>query len=65
MRRRGILLTALLVLLLLHHDFWNWDDATLYLSLPVGLAFHLLLCLAASALFTLLVFGKKGSGKDW
>ncbi len=63
MRRRRCVLTALLLLLLLHHDFWNWNNATLYWNLPVGMVFHLFLCLAASALFTLLVFGERGSGQ--
>ena len=55
MKTRGYILFGLLLLLVLHHDFWNWNKTTLYLGIPVGLMFHLLLCVAASALFTLLV----------
>ena len=55
MRHRGYILVGLVLLLVAHHDFWNWASTSLYLGIPLGLMFHLLLCVAASALFTLLV----------
>ena len=55
MRHRGYILAGLVLLLVLHHDFWNWNSTSLFLGIPVGLMFHLLLCVAASVLFTLLV----------
>ncbi len=55
MRHRGYILVGLVLLLVAHHDFWNWNSTSLFLGVPVGLIFHLLLCVAASALFTLLV----------
>ena len=64
MRYRRFTLTAIFLLFPLHQDFWNWENGTLYWNLPVGLFFHLLLCLIASALFMLLVLGEKGSGED-
>lgn len=45
--RRGTL--ALLALYLLHNDLWWWDDPRLVLGMPVGLTYHLLLCLATAA----------------
>ncbi len=43
-------------LLILHHDFWLWDDPTLIFGfLPVGLAFHVVYTLAAAALWYLTV----------
>ena len=55
MRYRGYILLGLALLLVVHHDFWNWNSPGLYLGIPAGLMFHLLLCVAASGLFTLLV----------
>jgi hypothetical protein len=45
--RRGVF--ALVALYLLHNDLWWWDDPTLVLGLPIGLTYHLLLCLATAA----------------
>lgn len=50
----GPLVAALAALLLLHNDVWWWDDPTLVLGLPVGLAFHVALCVAASLVFWLI-----------
>lgn len=50
----GLLYASLILLLLLHNDVWWWDDATLVLGLPVGLAFHVALCGAASLVFWLI-----------
>ncbi len=62
MRYRRYILAGLVLLLVLHHDFWNWNSTSLYLGIPVGLMFHLLLCLGAAALFTLLVLvGERSS----
>ncbi len=38
-------------LFLLHHDFWLWDDPTLFLGVPVGLAWHCGHSVAASLLW--------------
>ena len=55
MRYRKYILAGVLLLLVLHHDFWNWNSTVLYLGIPAGLVFHLLICVSASVLFTLLV----------
>lgn len=36
----------MLMLLVLHNDFWSWQDSSRLLGLPVGLAYHVLYCLA-------------------
>ena len=73
--KRTALYFALLLLFLLHQDFWFWDDSTLLLGfLPVGLAYHAIYCLATSLLCYLLVtyawpdeaeaFAEGGSGGE-
>ncbi len=52
---KGWLYTALLILFLLHQDFWFWDDARLVGGLPVGLAYHIAYCVAVAGLFALLI----------
>lgn len=38
---RRLLYAALAAMVLLHHDFWYWNDATLVFGfLPVGVAYH-------------------------
>jgi hypothetical protein len=45
---------AVLALLLLHHDFWLWDDRRLLFGwLPIGLGYHLLVSFAAAAAWAL------------
>jgi hypothetical protein len=54
--KRTALYVFLLLLFLLHHDFWSWGDPTLLLGfLPVGLAYHALYCIATSLLWYLMV----------
>jgi hypothetical protein len=44
------LLFALLVVL--HHDWWFWNDARLVFGfLPIGLGYHMLISVAAGALW--------------
>ena len=50
-----LLYAALAALYLLHNDLWLWNDRRLVLGLPIGLAYHLGFCVAASAVLTLLV----------
>lgn len=52
---RRLLYAALVLLYLLHNDFWNWRDSSLVLGLPVALHYHLSYCLAAAGLYFLLV----------
>ncbi len=52
---KRLLYAALAVLFLLHQDVWLWNDGRTVLGLPVGLAYHVLYCLAAAAMMALLV----------
>ncbi len=46
--------TAVVVLAVLHHDFWWWNDRTLVLGfLPIGLAYHALYSVAAGCVWAL------------
>ena len=48
---------ALVVLLVLHHDWWFWDDGRLLFGfLPVGLGYQALISLAAVGLWAVAVF---------
>lgn len=42
-------------LLVLHNDFWLWDDPTLIAGMPVGLLYHVVFCMAATLVMVLLV----------
>ena len=46
---------GLLVLFVLHNDFWLWDDPRMVLGLPVGLTYHAVFCIAATVVMWLLV----------
>ncbi len=54
--RMTVLILAIL-LAVLHQDWWLWDNATLLFGfLPAGLAYHMLISLAAVGLWALAVF---------
>lgn len=52
---RWILYLLLMVLFILHNDFWFWRTSQIVLGLPVGLLYHILFCFAASGLMYSLV----------
>ena len=54
---RGLVYGLIILLAVLHQDFWWWDDSdTLVLGfMPVGLAYHAFLSLAAGLLWALAV----------
>ena len=52
---RWILYIALVVLYLLHNDFWLWDNPKRALGLPIGLLYHIGFCAAAAILMALMV----------
>ena len=52
---RWVLYSLLVLLFILHNDFWLWGTPQLVLGLPVGLLYHIVFCLAASLLMTFLV----------
>jgi hypothetical protein len=51
-RNRKLMWILFAVLVILHHDFWFWNDGSvLFGFLPVGLGYQILISLAASALW--------------
>ena len=47
---------VVVLLAILHYDFWSWGDATLWFGfLPVGLAYQGLISLAAGVAWALVV----------
>lgn len=51
MKKRAVYF-AIIVLAVLHQDFWFWDDATLVFGvLPVGLAYHALYSVVAGLIW--------------
>ncbi|HUV13353.1 MAG TPA: DUF3311 domain-containing protein [Acidobacteriota bacterium] len=52
------------ILYILHNDWWFWDDPQLVLGLPVGLLYHLLLCLGAVILLFLFVYFERCPRSD-
>lgn len=51
----------LVLLFLLHNDFWLWGTPQLVLGVPVGLLYHIGYCIVATLLMAVLV---KARG-DW
>ena len=47
-------LYGLLVLVILHQDFWLWDRGTIVFGLPIGLSYHIALCVCSSIIFLVL-----------
>lgn len=63
MTTRRLLYSALVLLIVLHQDSWNWDRLRWILGLPAGLVYHLLLCVAVSAVMaTLIRLDRRGRG---
>lgn len=51
-----IVTVAAIVLLVLHHDLWFWNNPTLVLGfLPIGLAYHAMYSIAAAVLWAVAV----------
>jgi len=53
-KRQTLLYAALLLLFVLHNDLWWWNDPQRVLGLPIGLTFHIGLCLASALVMGLL-----------
>jgi hypothetical protein len=55
--KKLLLLLAVLVVYVLHQDFWNWkqSDPLIFGFLPIGLAYHAAYSILASILMALLV----------
>ena len=60
-RTKWLLYSLLVLLFLLHNDFWFWETPEIVLGLPIGLLYHIGFCLAATLLMAAFV---KARG-DW
>ena len=50
MNKKGLILIVFLIFVVLHQDFWNWDNSNLVFGfMPVGLFYHACYSLAAAA----------------
>ncbi len=52
---RKLLYGVLVILYLLHNDWWFWNDSRLVLALPAGLLYHIAYCVAAALMMAALV----------
>jgi hypothetical protein len=51
-RNRKLMWALFALLILLHHDWWFWSDGRLVFGfVPIGLGYHMLISLAAAALW--------------
>ena len=57
---RGFLYGLLVLLFLLHNDFWLWKTPQLVLGIPVGLLYHIGYCIAATLLMAAFVKARGG-----
>ena len=44
MTSRRAVIAVLALLFLLRHDFWWWEASQRWFGIPIGLAWHLLIC---------------------
>ena len=61
---RVAVLVVLILLYLLHFDFWFWHDSQVVLGLPVGLLYHVLYCLLVAGMLALILRSMRVSGRD-
>ena len=52
---RWILYLGLVLLFLLHNDFWFWDNPKVVVGLPIGLLYHIGYCIVAAILMALTI----------
>lgn len=53
---KTVIWLVLVALVLLHHDFWFWDDASLIGGwMPIGLLYHIALSFVASVFWFVVV----------
>ena len=60
-RTKGLFYALLVLLFLLHNDFWFWETPQLVLGVPIGLLYHIGFCLVVTLLMAVFVKG----GEDW
>lgn len=56
MNKKGLILIVFLIFVVLHQDFWNWDNSNLVFGfMPVGLFYHACYSLAAAAFWAIVM----------
>ncbi|MCX8238261.1 MAG: hypothetical protein OSB05_05510 [Akkermansiaceae bacterium] len=56
MNKKRIIFIVFVLLLLLHQDFWNWDNANLVFGfMPVGLFYHACYSLVAALFWGIVI----------
>ncbi len=60
-RTKWLFYCLIVLLFLLHNDFWFWETPQLILGLPVGLLYHIGFCIAVTVLMAIFVKG----GEEW
>ena len=58
---KWMLYCLLVLLFLLHNDFWFWKTPQLVLGIPIGLLYHIGYCLVATLLMAAFVKARE----DW
>ncbi len=54
---KWIAIAGIVLLMVMHQDFWWWDDNSLVFGfVPVGLAYHAMISLLAGGTWALIVF---------
>jgi len=49
---KPLIVVLVVLLIVLHHDFWFWDNSNLVFGfLPVGMAYHICISLAAATVW--------------
>lgn len=52
---RIVLYSLLVLLFVLHNDFWLWDNVQIVLGIPIGLLYHIVYCFVATILMAIIV----------
>ena len=61
---KWVLYCLLVLLFLLHNDFWFWETPQLVLGMPIGLLYHIGYCLVASGTDGSLRQSTRGLGRE-
>ena len=65
--KRKLVWGLVVVLTVLHYDFWLWSDSTLWFGfMPIGLSYQVMISLAAGVAWALVVrFAWPSSIEEW
>ena len=64
-RSKWLFYCLIVLLLLLHNDFWFWETPQLILGLPIGLLYHIGFCLVVTLLMAVFVRDGGTDNQDW